>query len=149
MKISNPLNAKQLKEGDLIPKGVYSFEVVNAEEAVSKSGNDMIKITLKIWMENGRERMIDDYLLEALEFKLGHFAETTGLLDQYNNKVLNAMDCIGKTGLVKIIIKSDKSGVYPDKNSVIDYVIDKPGSLLMPIKPEIKKENFISDDLPF
>lgn len=148
MKINNPLSDKDLKQGDLIPKGIYNFQVINAEEAISKSGNDMIKLQIKIWMEDGRERIVFDYLLEALEYKLGHFAEVTGLMDQYNSKLLTAHDCLNKTGSLKIGVQSDKNGIYPDKNAVIDYISDldhKPSAL----NPLPKKENDLNDDLPF
>lgn len=150
MKINSPLSSKQLKEGNLIPTGVYNFQVVDAAEDVSKAGNDMIKLQLKIWLEDGRERYVFDYLLEALEYKLGHFAEVTGLMDQYNNKTLNAIDCLHKCGSVKIGIKSDKTGQYADQNAVLDYVNTPPGSLLSPIPQQATKDDFINDDqLPF
>ncbi len=151
MNISKPLTDKQLKEGDLIPKGVYNFQVMNAEESISKAGNDMIKILVKIWMDDGRERTIYDYLLESMEFKLGHFAEVTGLLDQYKNNKLNAQDCIGKTGSLKIGIQSDKNGEYPDKNSIIDYITTPKSSMSHPaaMKPLPVVKDDLDGDIPF
>ena len=150
MRISYPLTQQELKQGDLIPKGIYNFEVINAEDTVSKSsGIDMIKLTIKIWLENGKERIIYDNLMESMKFKLGHFAEVTGLIDQYNANLLTPESCIGKTGSLKIIIQTDKNGVYPDKNSVVDYVPQIKSSMLNPLGIQGEKKEFINDDLPF
>jgi hypothetical protein len=147
MNINKPLSIQELKQGDLIPKGIYKFEILNAEDTISKSGNDMIKLQIKIWLEDGRERIVFDYLLEALEYKLGHFADVVGLMDQYNSKTLNSYDCIGKCGSVKIGIQVDKSGQYPDKNIVVDYITTPVGSLMKPL-PDVK-DNFLNDSIPF
>lgn len=122
MKINNPLSDKQLKDGDLIPKGEYDFSVQDAIDTYSQAGNEMIKLKIRVWMPDGRERTVFDYLLEALEYKLGHFCEATGLVDRYKSGLLEALDCIGKSGRLKIAIQSDKSGQYGDRSVVVDYI---------------------------
>lgn len=153
MRINNPLSEKQLAEGDLIPKGTYDFLVLDAEETISKSGNDMIKLKIRIFMPDGRERVIFDYLLEAMEFKTGHFAEATGLLDKYQNGSIDAHDCLGKSGKCKIIIQSDKEGKYPDKSVIGDYIpTDEAQSNKLKSKVEAAKQTddgFGDTDLPF
>jgi hypothetical protein len=153
MRINNPLNEKQLAEGDLIPKGIYDFSIINAEEVLSKSGNEMIKLQVRIYMPDGRERILFDYLLEALEFKVGHFAEATGLLDTYQSGSLNAHECIGKSGKCKIIIQADKTNQYPDKSVIADYIpTDDVQRAKTEAKINIAKQNDdgLGDvDLPF
>ena len=149
MRVDKPLTSKQLKEGDLIPKGIYNFQVMTAEEQISQAGNDMIKLQLKIWLEDGRERTIFDYLLEAMEWKLGHFCEVADLVEQYNAKNVQAVDCIGKCGSLKVGIKVDKSGQYTDKNTVLDYLPEPKRSLSNPIKSDSGKPDFQDSDIPF
>lgn len=121
----------------LLEKGDYDFEVLNAEDAVSKKGNPMIKLTLKIYDKNGNGRQMYDYLLEALAFKLKHFCEATGLDDKYKAGKLEASDCLAKSG--KVMIDVESSDAYPPRNSVKDYVKIKVN----------KDNNFIDNDIPF
>jgi hypothetical protein len=124
MRLSKPpLSREQLKQGDLIEKGTYDFRVEDASEEVSKKGQDMIKLKLRIYMPDGRERLLTDYLTEALEFKFGNFCLATGLYEKYEAREITNWDCIGKSGQCKIGIKIDKEGVYADQNNVVDYVL--------------------------
>jgi|ERR1044071_770516 hypothetical protein len=138
-----PKTEEELQHMGLIDAGVYPFQVMEAVDKKSKSGNDMIEIKIKIWDSEGRERQCFDYLLESMAFKLRHFCETTGLIDKYNLGQIQSSDCIGKSGNVELIIQQGKQkpegGYYPDKNSVKDYI--KSG------KKEV--ENSFSDDIPF
>ena len=151
MRIDKPLTQEQLKQGDLIPPGIYDFQVINAEETTSKAGNEMMKLQLTVWDEKGRERTIYDYLLESLEWKVGHFAEATGLFDNYVKGMLPADMCIGKSGQCKVYIQQDKTGTYGDKNSIADYI---PTSEAIAAKADKKANNSksvpdLNDDIPF
>ena len=46
---------------ELLPEGEYDFEITDAEEAVSRAGNDMIKISCKV--DAKIPRFINDYLV--------------------------------------------------------------------------------------
>ncbi len=110
----------------LMEPGIYDFEVAQAQDTVSKSGNDMIKLQLKVWDKDGNERFVFDYLLEAMEFKLRHFAESVELLDLYNAGEMFAPDCVGRCGKVELLVekgaRKPDGTMYPDKNTVKDYV---------------------------
>lgn len=120
-----PKTENEISQSNLLPEGVYHFEVTNASDKVSKSGNDMIELKLRIALQDGSQRVLTDYLLDAMSFKLRHFCVCAGLLEKYNAGQLLAYDCIGKTGMVHIIVQKGKEkpdgGFYPDKNSVRDY----------------------------
>lgn len=154
MRINKPLTKEQLEQGDLIPPGIYDFQVVDAQEKISKSGAEMIALQLKIFMPDGRVRVIFDYLLEALEYKFGHFAEATGLLPKYQEGYLNAEDCFDKCGKCKIYIQKDKTGEYGDKSAVADYIptddvaAKKLETKIASAKQEIDP-NFNDEVLPF
>lgn len=118
-----PKTEKEIAEANLLEPGVYDYEVVYAQDKVSKSGNDMIELKLRIFSDRG-ERLIHDYLLEAIAYKLRHFCESAGILSQYEAGSLIAEDCLGKAGKLKLGIQRDKTGAYPDKNTVQDYEVD-------------------------
>ena len=44
-----PKTEEELKTFVLLPEGEYDFDVIGAEEQTSKSGNAMIKLTLKVY----------------------------------------------------------------------------------------------------
>lgn len=125
-----PKTEKEIAEENLLQKGIYDFEVLHAEDAVSKGGNEMIVLSLHVFDDQGRARSLKDYLLESIAHKLRHASDACQLLDKYEAGNLAAVDFISKTGKLKIGIKSDKTGQYADKNMVADYV---------------KRENLISE----
>lgn len=139
-----PKTENEIANENLIEPGEYDFEVVAAFDKVSKSGNDMIELKLRVFAE--RERVINDFLLEKIAYKLRHFAEATGLLDTYNSGDLIADDCVGKAGRVKIGIQKDKTGAYPDKNTVNDYVVDGTSE---PKPVRLEQVALKDDDIPF
>ena len=147
-----PKTEKELQEALVVEPGIYDFEVVNAIEKQSKSGNDMIELKLKIFVGEGA-RIISDYLLESMAFKLRHFCEAVGLLDKYENGTLSAFDCAGVAGKLELVIQRDKSGSYPDRNSVKDYVVDEdyePKASTPPLSPGgVAPASFNNDDIPF
>lgn len=121
-----PKTEKQIAEENLRPAGIYSFEIADAKDKVSKTGNDMIELGIRLFDNEGNPcGYITDYLLEKLAYKLRHASVACGLLDKYELGTLTADNFTGKMGELKLIIQKDKSGQYPDKNSVADYVTKK------------------------
>lgn len=125
------------KEGD------YEFLVESAEDKISKSGNEMIKVLLRIYGKEGQSKEITDYLLPQMAFKLKHFCKATGLLDKYNNDDLNASDCISRKGFLQLGIEEERpnenGGFYPKKNFVKDYLCE----IMVPAS------DMPNDDVPF
>lgn len=142
-----PKSEKEIQAANLLPAGEYDFTVVRAEDTKSKAGNDMIKVTIGIYQQNGTQRLMDDYLLESVPHKLRHFAETIGLLAQYEMGQLGADELEGRAGRVKIRIKEQTD--YPSKNEVKDYVVDKSKRDLKPAPTFVNKPlPGEEDDLP-
>lgn len=125
MKIT-PKTEKEIVEANLMPKGIYPFEVLEAVDATSKKGNDMITATLRIFTPDGKTRLLTTYLMEAMAAQLFHFCTYCGLAAEYGAGTLTAAQCVGKTGFVDIGIKEDKTGQYPPQNTVKDFVRPKP-----------------------
>jgi hypothetical protein len=137
-----PKSEEEITSENLLPAGIYQFEIVEAKEQVSKSQNEMIKLTLKVWDNDGGEHYVYDYLLESIAYKLRHAAEVCNLLDKYESGHLSADDFINKSGSLKLDIKKDKTNQYPDQNSVSDYVVLRGGATQLPA-------TVLSDEIPF
>lgn len=137
----------------LLPEGTYQFVVTKAEDAMSKSNNEMIKLTLKIMDKSGREHTVYDYLLEAMEFKLKHFCDATGLEKEYQSDMLLAKHCEGKSGMVDIIVQKGQpnpaGGNYADKNSVKDYIKRTSGQKTQNELLNQSINNDFNDEVPF
>jgi hypothetical protein len=139
-----PIPVDELKSSFLLMEGKYDFEVMSANSKISKSGNDMIELTLKLFGYDGKTHTIFDYLLstESTLFKLYSFCEATEILDKYNSGDLVAHDCISLCGKAEIGIRrgviSPQGDEYPPKNIVKKYV-----------KSEKQKDNEADEDLPF
>ena len=117
----DPKTEKEVSEAALAPEGEYDFDVLNAEDTVSKNLNPMIKVNIGLYIDGKVKNRVFDYLLPAMEAKLRHFCDTVGLLSQYEAGTLEAADCIGRSGRVRIVIDPAK-GTYSAKNAVKDYV---------------------------
>lgn len=144
MKIT-PRTEKEIHEANLMPKGVYPFEVIEAVDAKSKAGNDMITATLRIFTPDGKTRLLTTYLMEAMAAQLFHFCTYCGLAAEYGAGTLTAAQCVGKTGYADIGIKEDKSGQYPPQNNVKDFVRPKalaPGGSPHPAAADTEDDPF-------
>lgn len=121
---------------NLLPEGEYDFVVKDAQDTLSKAGNEMIKLKLCV----SDNRIIFDYLLEAMSHKLKHFAQAVGLDDKYNAGGFEAADCIDRRGRC-LIVKEEGIGNFGPKNSVRDYCKANPVN--------VKQEDFTDDQIPF
>lgn len=144
-----PKSEKELAEDNLLPLGTYDFEIVDAEEKTSKAGNDMIVIKHHIFDSNGNPRIIFDYLMEQLAYKLRHAADACGLLDHYESGALEASDFKGKTGKLKLTIQKSKDPQYADKNVVADYVKREASNGKQPPAGMLGEGKPLDDEIPF
>jgi len=128
----------------LLQDGTWDFEVIKAEAKLSKSGNEMIHILVKVWDMNGTSSIVNDYLISSILYKVRHFCYGTGLEQHYENGDLSDVMCVGRTGKCKGKIEKDKTGQYPDKNIIVDY-LEKADAAS---KEKNAKDEF-DDDIPF
>lgn len=138
-----PKTEKEIVESNLLPAGIYDFEIADAADEISKKGNDMIKLKINVWDARGEKRMVFDYLMESMAFKLRHCCEAIGAIDKYEGGDLVAGDFIGGTGKLKLGIRKDTTGNYPDQNNVQDYLFDRDD------KKENKGSAALDDEIPF
>jgi hypothetical protein len=144
-----PKTEQELKDElalNLLPKGDYDFEVLDATDTLSKAGNEMIKLKLRVYDKQGKGVIVFDYLLESMAYKFKHFCDTVGLSSQYEAGKVIGEECIGKAGVLEIIIQEDKTGQYGPRNSVKDYVVSV--SKHANGQP-LAKSDFVDSELPF
>lgn len=138
-----PKSEKELAEANLWPKGEYAYEILEAEEAKDKNENDMLKLKVKVFKDSGASQNLFDYVSGAwMEFKLRHLCEASGLLAEYEAGEIEAYNFVGKTGKCKVGVKVDKTGQYPDSNSIMDYIVS--GDVV-----EMPKAGDKDDTIPF
>lgn len=142
-----PKTKKEISEGNLWKEGVYNFKIFEAKDAVSKAGKEMIVLKLNVFNDEGQSKVVYDYLLEATASKLRNSAEACGIMEQYEQGHLSYIDFVDKTGELKLIIQKDKTGNYPDKNSVADYIVIKNDKPTGNDKPAGDVE--LDDEIPF
>ncbi len=155
-----PKTEREIRDAMVLTPGVYDFEVIKAEEKTSKKGNAMIELTLNIFPDDGKPRIVRDWLLGSMELKLNRFCRATGLEQVYNEGAITAFACEGVGGKVKLTVDSDPN--YGDRNGVKDYIPAAAvvGELKADTAPEIptkktdakKLEEQLAaagDDIPF
>jgi len=137
--------AEERKKASVWPAGIYSFEiiphfafgdtVVATTDCVSKKGNEMIKLVLKIYNDRAEERVIIDHLMPQIEAKLWAAAHTCNLMELYNMGQLHAFDFLGKRGELQLGIVS--KGEYAGRNEVVNYIAsDTVSADLHPYHPD-------------
>ena len=148
----SPKSKDELDAMGLIKAGTYPFQVAEAKDKISKSGNEMIQLNLEVFDNEGKSYRMFDYLLEAMAVKLFAFCTSTGMEQKYHAGTLSSHDCIGKSGYVDIEIQKGKEnpqgGTYPDKNNVKKYILKPAGAIPSVYQKDDKKEEF-DDDVPF
>lgn len=123
----------------ILSPGVYDFEVSKAELRTSKAGNPMVMITLKVWDKEGKNHILNDFLVGTpkMSWKIKHFWESVSKPENYNG-VLCADDCLGCAGKVTTGIEKDEKGYI--KPRVLDYDVSEN---------EGKEDKFHDDDISF
>lgn len=146
----DPKTEKEIAEEGLLTAGEYDFEVTGAEETESKKGNEMVALKVRVFDMDGRGHQILDWLvsIDSSAYKNRHFAEATGLLDEYESGNLPASIMIGKTGRCKVVIKKDTTGQYGDKNGIADYLKPKVASTRR-AAPAKSVSADLDDEIPF
>lgn len=143
-----PKSEKEIAEANLWPEGVYSFEIIEAEETTSKAGNEMIAMRVKLFNAQGASMLVDDYLVDTprAAYKVRHCAVACGLLGEYEKGELFARDLERRTGNVKVVVRKG-TGDYPYKNQIADYLAPDNGDDRRVNTAPAQKA--IDDEIPF
>jgi len=130
---------------DYIEPGDYTVEVINAEETISKSRNDMIDLKLKV--EPCGVILYDCLVFTPSAFwKIDAFRAATGETVRPNEEVeIMADELIGRRGRVRLVVEEYNGR---KRNKVAAWLLPvrdaKP-----PSKPQSTKEEPDDDNIPF
>ena len=132
--------------------GEYDFEIREATEKESKSGNEMVELEVWIYDTSGGRRLVFDYLVatEKSSWKIRHFAASCGLLAQYEKGTLMASEMVGRTGKCEVGVQPAKDG-YQAKNVIRGYVrSSEKQAQSRPVQSRVKSPaGDIDDEIPF
>ena len=138
---------------NLWPNGDYDFEVREATEKESASGNEMTELEVWIYDTAGGRRLVFDYLVatEKSAWKIRHFAASCGLLPQYERGSLAANEMVGRTGKCTVATQQAKDN-YPAKNVIRDYLKATGTPAARPVVSRARTPapaGDIDDEIPF
>jgi hypothetical protein len=108
---------------ETLAPGRYGFEVIAADEVVAKSGNEMIKLNLKV--ASKPNRVWDNLVFTEKAFwKIDQFLVGTGAnLSEGAEVEVTADGCLGLTGIVELGVEPGM-GANSDRefNNVVKYI---------------------------
>lgn len=150
-----PKTEDDIAKENLCAEGVTGFTVLEASEARSKSGKDMVKLKLNVHGEDGRDYHVYDYISpHFFEHKFRHFFFSTGRGADYDKGGMDAAAMVGLQGYADIG-QEEGNGSYGPKNVIKDYSVPGSGSG----KPKVTPEGAVpatgeptppeEDDVPF
>lgn len=125
----NPMSDEELDAMDIIPDGVYNFEVLKSTRKTSKKGNPMAELQLNVWDSEGKTHPVFDYLVFSsvnLNIKkVSHFCKAVGLAEEYKRGEIpeELKRLSGKLELgTQEPQEKPGGGFYAKKNVVVDYI---------------------------
>lgn len=138
-----PKSEAEIQAMNLRQIGEYDFLVVDATDKLSAKGNEMVELKVQMEDSDGRNFTVFDYLvsIDSMAYKVRHFAETTGLIPQYEKGDMAAEYMVGRTGRCKLGVQPAK-GAYPSKNIISDYVGTGAAE-------PVKQLQDVDDEIPF
>lgn len=144
----------------LMKEGIYDAVITASQDTTSaNSGNPMMDMTVTVYDENGKTHDVRDFLVftKQMMWKVIHFAESAGILKEYESGKLCSQTAINRTVQVKIVVEQgseipqDKlkgkpvGSKYPDKNKVEDYIKKEDQK---PLTLKAEDDPFADDDIP-
>lgn len=120
----------------LIKEGVYEGIITSSQDTKSSTGNPMMDMTITVYDENGKPYEIREFLVftKNMMWKVIHFADSSGLLKEYEEGRLCSEVAINKRVVVKVVIEEGKEipqdklqgkpigSKFPDKNKISEYI---------------------------
>lgn len=129
---------------NLMPDGEYDAEIVDAEEQRSSKGNDMMKLTVRVFPGGGPRIVFDYAVVPSTLYKLKQLAGAAGLADKFASGELQAEDVKGQSVRVTIGTEPAKNG-FDAKNKITRYLPQVAGE--MPGRSSTPPRH--DDDIPF
>lgn len=110
---------------DFVSAGDYTVEILNAEESISKQGNDLIELKLKI--EPSGAICFDNLVFTPNAFwKIDAFRAATGEKVVPDEEVnIECDDLIGRTGRARLIVEEYNGR---KRNKITAWLVSQPAA---------------------
>jgi hypothetical protein len=115
-----PKTEQEIANSEIWPGGIYDCEIVEAYEAVSQAGNEMIPLTVRIRRGN-KFRLVTDYLVCTRIAKVRNACIAFGLIGKYERGIISGDDFVGKKGRCKVGVERAKKG-WGRRNEILEYL---------------------------
>jgi hypothetical protein len=150
----NPVITEQKSNDYSLNKGKGTWNVLFAQEKISKSGNEMIELTLELKDCKGKTGKIFEYLLVSNDkslWKTENFFKSAGKPEIYSSGAFGAGECMQLSGQCEI---------DNEENSFNGNVTVRPKiKAFVPMSAEYQAissgvapnpvDDFFNDDIPF
>lgn len=150
-----PKTEEQIAAENLCAEGEAPFTVLEAADAVSQKGKDMIKLKVNVHGGDGRDYHVYDYISpHFFEHKFRHFFYAVGRGHDYERGALEASRLVGLTGYADIG-QQEGNSAYGPKNVIVDYVVKEAGAGAKAGPPKVAPDGAVAaappeeDDVPF
>lgn len=150
------LSDEELKkqQGKLVAGDIF-FKVLEAEECVSKAGNNQIKLTLEVRDSNETVGRIFDYLVSTQQWKIKLFLNSINHPELWEQGKITPPMLRGQKGQAKIKIETHEK--YGDQAKVEVYhshpdLSEKNAKTIVSNDAPLgspKSNEFIDNDVPF
>lgn len=135
-----------------IPVGYYKFQCLSAEDKVSKAGNEMLVLNLKITDNSGKNNLLQFYVTHKGLHNLKDFWDSVGEPEMFkklaDNEDLSLYE--GKVGVVKTKIEKRDYGDTVYLNAGVDHFVKREDQAkALGFLEEKEKDVMPDDDLPF
>ena len=110
---------------DIWPNGTYPARIEKAEEARSKSGNDMLKVTVSVLSPDGQSQTVYDYITYKRKpdvQRLEGLTEAIGKRKQHDAGTLEPHHLEKKDVSVQLGYETSKNPQYGDRNKILAYM---------------------------
>jgi hypothetical protein len=135
-----PLTEEEIEMAGLLDEGKYDAVILAATNEISKAGNPMVKLIVRVYGPNYIEKEIWCYLSEKMPRLIKHLCDALGYEDKYRSGSLEPDLFVNQNVTVIVGIQKDKNGEYPPRNVISDFLF----------KAEAKKNLAFEDkDVPF
>lgn len=142
----------------LLKEGIYEAVVTASSDTISSKGHPMMDMTVTVYDQNGKSHDVRDFLVftKQMMWKIVHFANSAGMLKEYEAGKLCSKTAINKRVMVKIVIEQggeipqDKLKGKPlgtryfDKNKIEDYIKKEDQAEMVN-----NQQPFQDDEIPF
>jgi hypothetical protein len=144
----------------VLPEGIYPFEVINAKEKLSLQGNEMIELQLSI---QGSSLVVYDNLVFTPKstWKVDDFRRATGEVLASGVQVdFTAQECLGRCGKVSLVVENFEGRprnkvmryIIPESSTISDGAALPPSSIKAPPPrrlPQAQEESSNEERIPF